>query len=229
MKSLLKIMLVLALIFASTFIIAKVTGVLSVEKVEAFLTTAQSISPLYLAFAVIGLLFADLFIAVPTLTITILAGYFLGWTLGTAAALTGLYCAGLAGYFLSSKYGDNLVNLLIKDNEERERASHAFRSHGFVTILMSRAVPILPEVSACMAGLTNMKLSKFILAWSIGTIPYVMIAAYAGSISSIDDPKPAIITALSLTGALWLCWFMFNRKVLSNPPQQDSSFASSSD
>lgn len=76
MTSLIKVMLIVASIFASTFIILKVAGVLSIEQIESWLTYAKSLSPIYVGGMTILLLFADLFVAMPTLTITILSGYF---------------------------------------------------------------------------------------------------------------------------------------------------------
>ncbi|EGU58106.1 hypothetical protein VINI7043_02938, partial [Vibrio nigripulchritudo ATCC 27043] len=61
MKALIRIMFVVALAFASTFIILKVAGVLSVEQIEGWLTYAQSLSPIYVGHNVL-LLFADLFV-----------------------------------------------------------------------------------------------------------------------------------------------------------------------
>ena len=91
MKDLIKIMLTLALLFASTFILIKATGLLTLEDIKQGLEQAQQIHPGYLVLAVIGLLFVDLFIAIPTMTIAIMAGFFLGWPLGAAAAITGFY------------------------------------------------------------------------------------------------------------------------------------------
>ncbi len=212
MKALLKIMLTLAAVFATTFLLAKMTGILTYEKIEALLAAAGSVSPWYISLAIVALLFADLFIAVPTLTIIILAGYFLGPILGANVALIGLFSAGIGGYLLSQTYGEKLVILIIKDSNQRRDAYETFRENGFVTILLSRALPILPEVSACMAGLTRMPFAKFLSAWLISTIPYAFIAAYAGSISSLENPKPAILTAIGLSGFFWLCWFFFQRK-----------------
>jgi uncharacterized membrane protein YdjX (TVP38/TMEM64 family) len=72
-------------------------------------------------------------------------------------------------------------------------------------------MPILPEVTACLAGMTGMPFTKFLLAWSLSSVPYVLIASYAGSISSIDNPKPAILAALVLSAAFWLAWFIYHR------------------
>jgi len=85
MKTLLKLFLSLAAVFASTFLIAKLFGLLSVAQIENWLGQAQQLSPLYVGSIVALLLFADLFIAVPTLTITILAGYFLGFPLDSGS------------------------------------------------------------------------------------------------------------------------------------------------
>ena len=79
MRQLIYLALGLALFFASTFLIIKMTGILSVEDIKLFLTEAHEVAPVYVALAVILLLVADLFIAVPTLTVTILPGFFLGF------------------------------------------------------------------------------------------------------------------------------------------------------
>jgi hypothetical protein len=72
MKQLITIALILAAIFASTFVVIKATGILTIDDVRTWLTMASEINPIYVALAVIILLFSDLFIAVPNLTICIL-------------------------------------------------------------------------------------------------------------------------------------------------------------
>jgi len=211
MKSLLKIMMVLALVFASSFLVLKTTGLISGEKIELWLETAKNISPLYVAAIVILILFADLFIAIPTLTVMIMGGYFLGPLWGAVAAIIGLTFAGTCGYGLSFKYGDNLIDFLIKDQNERDQAIITFQNHGAVVILLSRAIPILPEVSACMAGMTRMPFTKFFLLWLISTVPYAIIASYAGSISTFENPAPALYTALTLTVFFWIAWLVFRQ------------------
>jgi len=76
-------------------------------------------------------------------------------------------------------------------------------------ILLSRAMPILPEITACLSGLTKMSPTKFIVAWMLGSYPYILIATYAGSISTLDNPMPAIYTALAITLAMWVAWSLF--------------------
>ena len=204
-------MLALALVFASTFIILRATGIVTIEKIELWLEAAKNTSSVYVAIIVTLLLFADLFVAVPTLTVIILGGYFLGSTLGAIAAIIGLFLAGICGYGLSRKYGDLLINFLIKDRNKRDAAINSFQHYGAIVILLSRAVPILPEVSACMAGMTRMSPTKFLSLWLLSTIPYSIIASYAGSISTLENPQPAIFTAIGLTAFFWTGWFMFQK------------------
>lgn len=211
MKSLLKVFLIVASCFATTFLIIKFTGILTIEQIEEWLIQAKELSPLYVGSIVTLLLFADLFIAVSTLTVTILSGYFLGHAYGAIAALTGILLAGICGYALSHYYGNAVLDFLVKDKNKRNEAISAFQEHGFVMILLSRAMPILPEASACLSGMTRMPFSKFLIAWLICSVPYILIATYAGSISSIDNPKPAIFTAIGITTFFWFIWFIYHR------------------
>lgn len=211
MKALIKLFLIIAAVFASTFIVIKVTGILTVDQIEGWLIQAKSSSAIYVGSIVAVLLFADLFIAIPTLTVTILSGYFLGHTYGAMAALVGTMLAGISGYAISWYYGSGIMAFLIKDEKKRCEAISAFDKGGFAMILLSRAIPILPEATACLAGMTKMGFWKFLLAWSVSTLPYILIATYAGSISSVSDPKPAIITAILISSFLWVSWFTYYR------------------
>lgn len=187
-------------------------GVLTIEQIEGWLELAKSISPLYVGLIIFGLLCIDLFIAVPTLTLIILAGYFLGFAFGALFSVAGIMSAGVIGYTLSRRYGDKILNFLIKDKVQREEAVEIFNRHGFVIILLSRAMPVMPEASACLSGITGMSFKKFFIAWMISTVPYVLIASYAGSISSIKDPMPAIIAAIGLSLFFSIFWFFYRKR-----------------
>lgn len=211
MKPLFKIMFTLGLFFTIVMVILNLTGLLTIDKIKLWMETAQSISPAYVAAIVVMLLFADLVMAVPSLTITILAGFFLGPIAGTSAAVSGMMLAGLSGYGLSRYKGDVVVHFLIKEEAERQKARQAFLDHGVLIILLARAAPVIPEVSACMAGLTRMPFTRFLGAWCLSSIPYATVAAYAGSISSLANPMPSILAAIFLSGTSWLGWTIFTR------------------
>ena len=211
MKTLLKVMITIALVFASTFIMGRALGILTEDNVRLWLETASMASAITVFAVVVCLLFIDLFVAVPTLTIVILGGFFLGFEVGFLAAMTGSASAALVGYAICRRWGDRALVRVIKDDEKRSEMRASFEAHGPGMIMLARAAPILPEVTACMAGMTRMALARFGLFWVIGTLPYMAIAAYAGSMSTIDDPMPAIYAAFFLYGVMWLGWLIYRR------------------
>ena len=211
MKPLLRIILVLAVIFAYAFVIIRLTGVLTEDDIKAWLEAATNINPWYVVSSVVLILAIDIFIAVPTLTTCILSGYFLGFIRGGLTASVGLLAAGLIGYWLSRSLGEKVLKIIIRCEEKREEAKTTFAQYGLAMIMLSRSSPIFSEVCACMAGMTRMKFTKFFLAWSVNSIPYALIAAYSGSISSFENPKPAIYTMIGLYMVLWLFWFLYKK------------------
>lgn len=212
MRALIKVFAVLFVFFTFTFVVINYFELLTLEDIKNYLAEAKEISPLYLGLLVSFFLFLDLFIAVPTLSIIILSGYFLGFAYGFAFSLLGVSLAGITGYLLSYKFGKRFLNFLIKDKKQKHEMIKTFNKHGMAMIILSRAMPILPEASACLSGFTKMKFKKFAFAWYISSIPYILIATYSGSISSIDNPTPAILTAIGLSLFFWLMWFIYHKK-----------------
>ena len=202
MKSLLKLGLSLALIFLSTFIVIKTMGWITVEDVRGWLEMGQTASPHKVGFIVAGF-----------------SGHFLGFELGFAYALAGYWLAGGTGYVLSRVYGRKALMFVTKDAEKIAEMEDIFSRHGLMVLSMARAVPILAEVSACLAGATKLPVKRFALGWAINSVPYAAIAAYAGSVSSLGDPKPAIFAAIGLTGVLWTGWYIFNKRTKRTTPR----------
>lgn len=215
-----KIMLVLALFFASTFLVIKLTGLITVDTITALLHQVKQNHQFYIIVLVVALLFADLFIAVPTMTVTILSGYFLGWPVAVLTSLSGFYLAGITGYLISSKYGNRLLEYIYHDKQQLDEINNSYSRFGPVILIICRAIPILPEVSCCMAGATRMNFYKFLAMFSLGTIPYALVITYAGSISSLEKPTPAILTGISVTLVLWLGWYVLRKHMAQQKRNQ---------
>lgn len=214
MKLLAKMAVTLALIFASTFVVIKMSGILTTEDIKQGFENLRS-GPAYIIGAVVvALLFADLFIAVPDMTVILLAGYALGFPTALAFSFAGVFLAGVTGYTLSRILGDRVLRKVEPNEKSRQQTYELFQRHGIWVLVLSRAMPLLPEVSACLAGACKMPLHRFLLGWSLGTIPYLIIVTYAGSISDVDKLSPAIFTAIVVTGMLWGAWGVFLRKTM---------------
>lgn len=212
MKTLIKVMLIIAVVFGSTFIIGRALGILTEDNIRSVLEQASALSPATVFAIVVALLFIDLIVAVPTLTVVILGSYFMGFELGMLAAMTGSVLAAGIGYAISYLWGDKVLVKLVRNERERAEMREAFKTHGPGMILLARAAPMLPEITACMAGVTRMPLLRFFLFWSMGTLPYAAIASYAGSVSTLDNPMPAIYAALSLYAVMWTGWYIYRRR-----------------
>lgn len=211
MKLLIKSILILVGIFTTTLLIIKFSGVLTVEDIKEIFTNLKSQPSYVLGGLIVLFLFIDLFIAVPTMTIIILAGYFIGFELAVLYTFIGLLSASMTGYFLSKKYGNKVLDKLSSNEEQKTQMTELFNKHGVLVIVLSRAVPMLPEISSCLAGTCRMSLKRFIFAWSLGTIPYISVITYAGSISNLDNPMPALYAAIGITVFFWIIWMGFMR------------------
>lgn len=209
MRQLITLALCLMAIFASIFVIIKLTGALTLEDIKHWLQVASEANAITVALVIIILLCSDLFIAVPTLTLCILSGYFLGFFLGAITASFGMLCAMSLGYSICYRYGHGLLKRIYKDDKKRLDMQHLFNQQAWKIIFISRALPMLPEVCACLAGSNRMPFTQFISLFSIATLPYAFVAAFAGSHSSIENPYPGLMVAIFWPFSLWLCWFFW--------------------
>ena len=126
-------------------------------------------------------------------------------------------CAAFTGFGISRIWGERPISLLVKEPEARQEMAESFQRNGPAMIALSRAAPMVPEVTACMAGATKMDFGRYLIFYCLSTVPYVLIASYAGSISAVDSPQPAIFAVLFLYGSLWTGWYIFRRRLRTKP------------
>ncbi len=187
------------------------------EDIKGWLEYALELSPWIVGLIIVSLMLIDLFIAIPTLSLTILSGFFLGLELGVLYSTLGMLGAGTLGYLISRFHGEKLLKFITKDEAQVMEMKELFTRFGPFSLMLCRAAPMLPEVTSCLAGVTKMPYLKYLLFYLIGTLPYSIIAAYSGSISSVDNPSPAIFTFIGIFGGLTLIWagfLYFNKKHL---------------
>jgi uncharacterized membrane protein YdjX (TVP38/TMEM64 family) len=211
-KDLLKVAVIMALLFASTFVLMKSTGLVTEEGVTSFLNQAHEIHPVWLAAIVIGLLLLDLLIAIPTMTTILLAGYFMGPMLGGMASAAGLMLLGTTGYGLGIWFGRPVLTRLFKQEERLTGIEQAFAKNDLLVLFVCQALPILPELSCTLAGISHMRFRRFLFGYAVGVVPFAFIVSYAGSSSTLNNPGPAIYTAISISVALLILWTAIRRR-----------------
>ena len=212
MKDLLKVAVAMALIFASTFLLLNSAGLVTEEGVTAFLQQAHQIHPAWMAVIVIGLLSLDLLIAIPTMTTVLLAGYFMGPVLGGTASAIGLMTLGMGGYGMGLRFGRPVLARLFKDDAKLVEIEQAFAKNDLLTLFACQALPILPELSCTLAGIARMRFRRFLFGYAVGVVPFAFIVAWAGSISTLSNPGPAIYTAIAISVSLLLVWTLIRRR-----------------
>ena len=209
MKALIKFVALLGAFFTFTLLVFKVLGILSTNDIKLWLEQAMALSPWIVGAIIIALMLVDLFIAIPTLSLTILSGFFLGVELGVFYSSIGMLSAGTMGYVISRFHGEKLLRFVSKEEAQISEMKHIFNTFGPISLLLCRAAPMLPEVTSCLAGVTKMPYWKYFIFYALGTLPYAIIAAYSGSISTVSNPEPAIFTFIGIFGGLSLIWAVF--------------------
>lgn len=150
----------------------------------------------------LGLLVADLVLPVPGTAVMAALGMIYGGLVGGAIGLVGSATAGLLGYGLCRGLGRTWApRLLGEDGLAQGRA--LFARFGSWIVLLSRWLPLLPEVVACMAGLIPMPLGRFVVALLLGTAPMAFTFATIGALG-VERPAVALAVSALLPPLLWL-------------------------
>ncbi len=157
-----------------------------------------------------GLLISDLFLPIPT---TIIIGA-MGAVMGVAEAAfwgwLGLSLAGLTGYGLAQWGGEKWADKLASPAEQI-RYRNLFDSWGGLAVILSRMLPILPEVLSVLAGLYGMRFKNFLIAVTLGSIPPAIAFAWIGQ-QSLEHPGLALWGLVLLTTLLWFIFRFFDKK-----------------
>lgn len=151
--------------------------------------------------AVIGLLMADLVLPLPATGLMAAAGYIYGAWLGGAISAGGSFLSGVLAYSLCRRFGRGLA-LRFTGEHDLAEGDKLFRRSGPWLVALSRWLPLLPEVIACLAGLTRMPLKIFLLALACGSVPMGFAYAAIGAAGQ-ENPRLAIALSIAVPPVLW--------------------------
>lgn len=199
MKGIVKVTAILVIFFSITFVLNLQFKFITITKLETLLKELAS-NPAYfpwVCLAILSILAIDSIIAVPTITTILLSGYLLGPLYGGIIASAGVLLAGTICYYGGMFTGEKFFYKLLK-KDDAKKMRHWFDSYGGVSLLTARILPMFPEVLSCLAGMSKMPFQKFMTLFALGNVPFVLLAAYAGSISDFDKPLPALFVGIGL-------------------------------
>jgi len=151
--------------------------------------------------AITALLAADLVLPVPSSVLMMLAGYVCGAALGAAASFVGAMLSAWIGFFACRRFGRGAFRRLVGDRDLAAIERFVDR-YGAWAILLSRPVPMLTEVTSCIAGLSGMPPRRFSGLAAAGTLPICAVYAWAGAEASGDASLVwPIVIALAIPAA----------------------------
>ena len=157
----------------------------------------------------IGLLLVDLLLPIPGTIVMSALGAVYGFWLGGVLASVGSMLAGIFGYGVGRFFNEDTAKRWLGE-KDFERGKVMFAGRGAWVVAMSRAVPILPEVFSCMAGLLRMPFWKFLTALACGSIPMGFLFAWIGTIGR-DSPAWGIAFSIGVPAVLWGIAELFRR------------------
>jgi uncharacterized membrane protein YdjX (TVP38/TMEM64 family) len=151
---------------------------------------------------IVALLVGDLILPIPATPVMSAAGYLYGWFAGGLLAAAGSFLAGTTAYLLCRNLGHRAAERLV-GHADLEKGHTLFVRRGPWLVALSRALPVLPEVIACLAGLTGMPVRPFFLSLACGSLPLGFVYA---AIGAAGTERPALALGLSalIPAGLWL-------------------------
>ncbi len=201
MKRLLLLFLALALLVMIPFAIwgRQLEAAMSPEKLLASFQEVRAWAWL----AGLLLLILDLFLPVLATAVMSALGYVYGWLLGGLLSSLGSLGAGLLAYGLCRRLGRPTA-LWLAGEKGLAEGERLFRGEpGGWIVAISRWMPVLPEVVACLAGLVRMPLRRFAPALLAGSAPMGFVYAWIGH-RGVENPTLALLVSVLLPPLIWL-------------------------
>jgi uncharacterized membrane protein YdjX (TVP38/TMEM64 family) len=158
----------------------------------------------------IVLLMADLLLPIPGTVVMSALGVVYGFWLGGILAAFGSMLAGMLGYGVGRFFNERFARKWLGD-KDFEKGKSLFEKSGAWVVAMSRALPILPEVLACMAGLLRMSFGKFVIALACGSVPMGFLFAWIGTVGR-DQPAWGLAFSLGVPAVLWTAAALMRRE-----------------
>ena len=148
------------------------------------------------------LLMSDLILPIPGTAVMVTLGLIYGPIVGGIVGSIGSILSGVVAYLLCLKFGREIA-IKIAGDKAIQQGENIFERTGAWLVVLSRWLPVMPEVIACMAGLSRMPSRLFIASLATGSIPLAFIFSIIGA-SSKENPKLTIILSILAPAVLWL-------------------------
>ncbi len=149
-----------------------------------------------------ALLVGDLLLPMPSTVVMSGLGYVYGVWLGGLLAAMGAFGSAMVGYGVCRILGETAMRRLLGSDGLAE-GRRLFEKGGPWVVALSRCLPILAEVVACLAGMTRMPWTRFAWAAACGCVPLGFVYAAVGA-WGWEQPFLALVISVGAPPVLWL-------------------------
>jgi uncharacterized membrane protein YdjX (TVP38/TMEM64 family) len=152
------------------------------------------------------ILASDIILPVPSSIVMYTNGYVLGFFYGFFISLTALMVGAMVGYYLGK-----FTSMGVKAKDD-QKADLILAKYGFMSILITRGIPIISESICLVCGYNKMPFKMYFILNLIGYIPVCILYAFCGSLGYNKDMF--LITfgiSLLISAAFWI----FGKKFLT--------------
>ena len=156
----------------------------------------------------ISLLISDLFFPILGTAVMSALGLIYGWLIGGIISSVGSIAGGVLAYWLCRKLGRGVAEK-IAGKKGLAQGEHIFHGDGGgFLVAISRWMPVLPEVIACLAGLSKMPFGRFIAALCAGSVPMGFVFAWIGERGQ-SNPLTTVLVSAVLPPVIWAFFHFF--------------------
>jgi uncharacterized membrane protein YdjX (TVP38/TMEM64 family) len=170
------------------------------------------------------LLISDLILPIPATAVMAALGFVYGPVVGGLIATLGSFLSGTLAYLICRWFG-RAAALRVLGPRDLADGERLFARVGGWLVVLSRWLPVLPEVIACMAGLSRMAPLPFFIALACGSAPLGFVFAVIGH-AGAAYPIVGLVLSAALPPLLWLAVQPYVRARRLTPPRQHTRSAS---
>ncbi len=153
-------------------------------------------------FITIGIL-----LMLPASLMTMLAGFLFGLAKGFAVVWIAVFAASILAFWIGRSIARPWVERKIRRNTSFIAIDRAIRRKGFLVVLLSRLVMVLPFPAMNYSlGLTNVSLKDYVLGTNIGMAPPIFLFVYLGT--TVSNIAAIMTGEISLERNEWIFGFM---------------------
>ncbi|WP_207395776.1 TVP38/TMEM64 family protein [Bremerella alba] len=155
-------------------------------------------NPQVMAIVLFGMLSLDVFLPVPSSLVNTLAGAKLGVFAGATVCFAGLTVGAAIGFGLAKLAGPPLQRRWLADRDAQSLKKFA-ETWGVVTLVLTRALPILAEAAVVLLGVQGLSWRKF---WPPVLLANAGIALAYSVFGSMAAQQEWLVIALAISAGL---------------------------